>query len=212
VVAGPPVDSGSAAADAPEHHRLRPVERGQVGAGVLGVDGHVGREVGCRVAAWGRAPAGRTGRADQPGRACRSADGWFVEGVVGPTGPAHDRICDMAKYLVLIYGDEQKWAAASPREQQRIDDGHTAFTAKAGAGVIAGGALEPTTAATSLRAGSAGRPTVTDGPFLETKEALGGYYLLEAADLDEAISLAGQLPEVSADHSGVEIRPMREPD
>ncbi len=48
----------------------------------------------------------------------------------------------------------------------------------------------------------------TDGPFLETKEALGGFYLLEAADLDEVIGLASLLPEVHAGHSGVEIRPV----
>jgi len=117
----------------------------------------------------------------------------------------------MAKYLILIYGDEQQWDEMSAQEQRRIDDGHAAFVAKAGAGVIDGGALQPSTTATSLRAGSAGSPTVTDGPFLETKEALGGFYLLEAADLDEAISLAAQLPEVAAAHSGVEVRPVRDP-
>ena len=115
----------------------------------------------------------------------------------------------MAKYLILIYGDEQQWDTMSAAEQQRIDDGHVAFVAKAGSGIIDGGALEPTTTATSLRGSSTGRPTVTDGPFLETKEVLGGFYLLEAADLDEAISLAAQLPEVAAGHSGVEIRPVR---
>jgi hypothetical protein len=63
--------------------------------------------------------------------------------------------------------------------------------------------------ATSLRPGSGGRPAITDGPFLETKEVLGGFYVLDASDLDEAISLASELPEVSVDHSGVEIRPLR---
>lgn len=114
----------------------------------------------------------------------------------------------MAKYLVLIYGDEQRWDAMSPQERQQIDDGHRAFQARAGAAVLAAGELEPTGTATSLRAGSGERRTVTDGPFLETKEALGGFYLLEAADLDEAISLAGGLAEVSHDHSGVEVRPL----
>ena len=116
----------------------------------------------------------------------------------------------MAKYLVLIYGDEQQWDTMSVLEEQRIDDGHVAFIAAAGAGVLAGGALQPSATATSLRGGPDGRPVVTDGPFLETKEALGGYYLLEAADLDAAIALAGRLPELGAGHSGVEIRPIRE--
>ncbi len=53
-------------------------------------------------------------------------------------------------------------------------------------------------------------PTITDGPFLETKEALGGFYLVEAADLDEAIRWSSLLPEVADDHSGVEIRPIGE--
>jgi hypothetical protein len=116
----------------------------------------------------------------------------------------------MAKYLVLIYGDEKEWATMSPQERSRIEAGHRAFGTAAGAAILAGHELQPPTTATSLRAGSAGQPTVTDGPFLETKEVLGGYYLIEAADLDEAIALAGRLPEVAATHSGVEIRPVRE--
>jgi hypothetical protein len=116
----------------------------------------------------------------------------------------------MAKYLILIYGDEQQWDAETAQERQHKGEGHAAFRAKAGPGIIGSGELQATTTATSLRAGAAGRPAVTDGPFLETKEALGGFYLLEAADLDEAISLAALLPELAAGHSGVEIRPLQE--
>jgi hypothetical protein len=115
----------------------------------------------------------------------------------------------MAKYLILIYGDEQQWAAMSPEEQRELDEGHRAFQAAAGSAIVGGHELEPASVATSLRgAGPAGRPTTTDGPFLETKEALGGYYVLEASDLDEVIGLAARLPEVSGGHSGVEIRPV----
>ena len=119
----------------------------------------------------------------------------------------------MAKYLVLIYGDEQRWANRSPLEVQALQDGHAAFRAAAGAGVVGGHELADSATATSLRAGSDGSdgsdgPTITDGPFLETKEALGGFYLLEAADLDEAIRWSSLLPEVAEDHSGVEIRPI----
>jgi hypothetical protein len=114
----------------------------------------------------------------------------------------------MAKYLILIYGNEQRWEAMSPEERKQIDAGHRGFQTKAGAAVLAAGELESTTMATSLRAGSGGRPAITDGPFLETKEVLGGFYVLEASDLDEAISLAGGLAEVSHDHSGVEVRPL----
>jgi hypothetical protein len=114
----------------------------------------------------------------------------------------------MAKYLILIYGDEQRWQAMSPRERAEIDEGHRRFRARAGAAVLASGELEPPATATSLRAGSADRPAITDGPFLETKEVLGGFYLLQARDLDEAIALSGDLAEVAHDHSGVEVRPL----
>jgi hypothetical protein len=116
----------------------------------------------------------------------------------------------MAKYLVLIYGDEREWAAESAQQRQQKTEAHMAFAVQAGEALIDGNELEPSVTATSLRMGSPGRPTVTDGPFLETKEALGGYCLLEAADLDQAISLARRLPEVALPHSGVEIRPVRE--
>ena len=114
----------------------------------------------------------------------------------------------MAKYLILIYGDDEQWAAMSPGEQRELDEGHRLFQAEAGSAIVGGHQLEPASTATSLRADPAGRPTTTDGPFLETKEALGGYYVLEASDLDEVIGLAARLPEVSAGHSGVEIRPV----
>ena len=116
----------------------------------------------------------------------------------------------MAKYLILIYGNEERWESMTPEEQQRIGEGHRAFNAKAGTAVLFGTALEHSMTATSLRAGSGpGNPTITDGPFLETKEAVGGFYLLEAPDLDAAIALATLLPEVAEDHSGVEVRPLQ---
>ncbi|MFE9251044.1 YciI family protein [Streptomyces sp. NPDC007088] len=117
----------------------------------------------------------------------------------------------MAKYLLLIYGDEQTWESMSEREQKEVEAGHAAFTAAAGDAVLAGHELLPTTTATTLRGNPNGRPTPTDGPFIEAKEALGGYYVVEAADLDAAIALAARLPEVAVGHSGVEIRPVNEP-
>jgi hypothetical protein len=116
----------------------------------------------------------------------------------------------MAKYLILIYGDEREWAGGGPAERERIEAGHRRFSAAAGPAVLGGEELMPPDTATTLRQGSAGRPLVTDGPFLETKEGIGGFYLLQAADLDAAIALAGLLPEVAAGHSGVEIRPVQE--
>lgn len=113
----------------------------------------------------------------------------------------------MAKYLVLIYGDERRWAGRTPEDQRRTDEGHRELHAK-GAKILASGELEATSTATSVRAGSGDRPTITDGPFLETKEVLGGFYLVDATDLDEVIALVSGLAEVADDHSGVEIRPL----
>ncbi|MFB9446426.1 hypothetical protein Dvina_27125 [Dactylosporangium vinaceum] len=108
----------------------------------------------------------------------------------------------MAKYLLLIYGDEQRWDAETPAERAEKDAGHRAFNAAAGAAVLGGHELEPSATATTLR------PTATDGPFLETKEALGGFYVLEAPDLDAALALAALLPELKSGHGGVEVRPI----
>jgi hypothetical protein len=114
----------------------------------------------------------------------------------------------MAKYLVLIYGDEARWAAMTPEEWTAHDAAHAAFRSAAGPRVVGGGQLEGTPAATSLRGDAADGVLTTDGPFLETKEVLGGYYLLDAGDLDEVAALARALPEVHAGHGGVEIRPL----
>jgi hypothetical protein len=114
----------------------------------------------------------------------------------------------MAKYMILIYGDPQQWDAMSPQQQRAHDAAHEDFRAAAGARIVGGEELELAPMATTLRADDAGRLLTTDGPFLETKEALGGYYLVEAADLDEVTALVARLPEVHAGHSGVEIRPV----
>ncbi|PFG32426.1 YciI family protein [Sanguibacter antarcticus] len=114
----------------------------------------------------------------------------------------------MAKYLVLIYGDEQQWEALTPEEQSANHAGHQTFTSAAGPRIVGGEELEPSSTTTTLRRTSAGDVSVTDGPFLETKEVLGGYYAVEADDLDEVIALARQLPELSMSHNAVEIRPV----
>jgi hypothetical protein len=130
----------------------------------------------------------------------------FVEGLNGLAGPLAES--PMAKYLVLIYGNEQAWAEAPAAWHEANSAVHGALHASAGAAILGANELEPTTRAVSVRRGASGRPSVTDGPFLETKEVVGGYYLLDAPDLDEAIRLASQLPEATADHGGVEIRPI----
>lgn len=110
----------------------------------------------------------------------------------------------MAKYAILIYEDEAGYAAGGPELYARVLEEHTVFAERAGAAIIGGEALEPTSTATSVRM-SGGEPTVTDGAFAETKEALGGFYLIEAPDLDAAIAIAKTVP---AALGGVEVRPV----
>jgi hypothetical protein len=111
----------------------------------------------------------------------------------------------MAQYLVLIYEDQDGYATATPEVWGSVMQEHQQFAEIAGDKLVGGNALEQTTTATSIRKKDGGEYTVTDGPFAETKEALGGYYLIEAADLDEAIALAKQVP---ARFGGVEVRPV----
>ena len=106
----------------------------------------------------------------------------------------------MAQYLVLIYGDPTYEAGSN----DDVMKGHMLFGEKYGDKLAGGNALQPTTTATSIRPDGAGF-TVTDGPFVETKEALGGYYLVDAADLDEAIAMAKEIPMPGG---GVEVRPV----
>lgn len=106
----------------------------------------------------------------------------------------------MSKYLVLIYEDEASYAALDPAELAAVSDAHRAFMADNKDAILGGEALQPTSTATSIRKG-----VVTDGAFAETKEALGGYYLIEAPDLDAALAIGKQVP---ARFGGVEVRPL----
>jgi len=111
----------------------------------------------------------------------------------------------MAKYMILIYEDEKGYADGSPDVWQTAMEAHTRFAGQVGekGGQLLGGdALQPTATATSIR-----DDVVTDGPFAETKEALGGYYMIEARDLDHALDIAKLCP---APFGGVEVRPIME--
>ncbi|SRR6266487_2588163 len=108
----------------------------------------------------------------------------------------------MSEYLILIYGDEKALATADQELFESVLKGHRAFGERHSAAIKGGKALWGSDTATSIREDG----TVTDGPFAETKEALGGYYLVEAADLDEAIAIAKDVP---APYGGVEVRPIR---
>ena len=111
----------------------------------------------------------------------------------------------MAEYLILIYEDEDGYAKGGPEVFEQVGKDHAAFGEANGAALRGGNALQPTGTATSIRRDSSGAVSVTDGPFAETKEALGGYYIVEAPDLDEAIAIAKQVP---ARFGGVEVRPI----
>ena len=111
----------------------------------------------------------------------------------------------MAEYLVLIYADERAMEGADPSAWQTMRAGHTAFGESRAGSLRGGNALQPSGTATSIRGADGGGFTITDGAFAETKEALGGYYLLEAADLDEAIALAKQVPVLNG---SLEVRPI----
>ena len=113
----------------------------------------------------------------------------------------------MTLYAALIYGAELDRGDGSPREMSAE---YTEFS-KAAAAVIRGGeGLYPTSTATVVRVigGKGGDVVTTDGPYAETKEVLNGFFLLECADLDEAIATAAQIP--GAWHGAVEVRPVVE--
>lgn len=111
--------------------------------------------------------------------------------------------------MLLIYSDPAAYATMTEEDGARMMADYFAFTQSIveSGEFIAGDPLQPVTAATTVRVRGGGR-TVTDGPFAETKEVLGGYYLVDCADLDRALELAARIPDV---HSGsVEVRPIQE--
>jgi hypothetical protein len=108
----------------------------------------------------------------------------------------------MAEYLILIYEDEKAYEP-SPEVWETAMKAHTRFAeqiVELGGKMLGGNALQPSTTATSIRG-----DVVTDGPFAETKEGLGGYYLIEASDLDQALAIGKLCP---APYGGVEVRPI----
>jgi hypothetical protein len=111
------------------------------------------------------------------------------------------------QYMLLIYGDESAWHTRSEEESGQIMQAYGAFTdeLKGAGAMVAGDALQPTQTATTVRVQN-GETLTTDGPFAETKEQLGGYYLIEAESLDEAIEWASKVP--GASHGSVEVRPV----
>lgn len=111
------------------------------------------------------------------------------------------------QYLCLIYGDEQVQQNMSDAERQAYMGGYFSFTQsiKESGAFLAGEALTPAATATSVRVRD-GKVLQTDGPFAETKEVLGGFYMIEAADLDAAVEIASRIP--TAKHGTIEVRPV----
>jgi len=113
------------------------------------------------------------------------------------------------RYLCLIYDDEKKFATMPKEESEAIFGEYYEFTEgiKNGGQWLGGEALQPIHTATTIRVRN-GKVSTTDGPFAETKEQLGGYYLINARDLNDAIQIAAKIP--SARYGSVEVRPIME--
>jgi hypothetical protein len=111
------------------------------------------------------------------------------------------------QYLLLIYDPEKTWATMPEAERNQMFGEYMTFTndIKASGHYRAGDALQPTHTATTVRVRD-GKTSTTDGPFAETREQLGGYYLIEAKDLDEATRIAARIP--SARIGSIEVRPI----
>jgi hypothetical protein len=109
----------------------------------------------------------------------------------------------VTQYMILIYEDEAQFQDMTPEQSQQLLEAHGRFAGQVGefgATLLGGEALEPSSTATTVR-----NDIVTDGPFAETKEVLGGYYLIDARDLDHALEIAKLCP---APYGGVEVRPI----
>ena len=111
------------------------------------------------------------------------------------------------KYVCLIYSDEKLWPKMSKSESDTVMAEYNTFTEsiRSSGNYVAGEALQGTPTATTLRS-RAGKLSTTDGPFAETKEQLGGFYLIEAKDLNEATRIASRIPGVK--YGSIEVRPV----
>jgi hypothetical protein len=107
------------------------------------------------------------------------------------------------QYLLMIYGNDEAWASASEEERQAMYAEYRAIGDTPG--ILGGAELAPAATATTVSVRN-GQTLTTDGPFVEAKETIGGYYLFEADDLDDAIAFAARIP--SARHGAIEVRPL----
>jgi len=114
---------------------------------------------------------------------------------------------DPMKYLLLIYSNEESVSGRSDTEKGRVHQEYVDYTTgiRKSGNYISGEALQPVSTATTVRV-KEGKTLATDGPFAETREQLGGFYMVEAADLDQAIALAARIP--GAKTGSIEVRPI----
>ena len=111
------------------------------------------------------------------------------------------------QYLLMIYEDESAYGPNKQGEAlNRVVAGHMALSQSLGPKRLAGAGLKNTNTATTVRTAADGSKTIHDGPFAETKEQLGGFYMIEADDLDDAIAIARRIPVCR--EGAVEIRPL----
>ena len=113
------------------------------------------------------------------------------------------------KYMLLIYHDDTDWANSSEAERQEIYREYRQLIEdlRSRGNYLAGNELQPASTASSVRVRD-GKPLVTDGPFAETREQVGGFFMIEAKDVQEATSIAARIP--SARVGGIEVRPVAE--
>jgi hypothetical protein len=111
------------------------------------------------------------------------------------------------QYMLLIYDNEKMWSTMDEKERNALMGEYFAFSEehRKNGKMVAGDALQATSTATTVRVRD-GKRLTTDGPFAETKEQLGGYYLVNAKDLDEALAIAAKIP--SARFGSIEVRPV----
>ena len=112
------------------------------------------------------------------------------------------------QYMLLIYSDSNAGPTPGSAEFGKMIADYQAFTeeVKNAGALVSGDALQGVDTATTVRAPAGSKPTTTDGPFAETKETLGGYYLLDCKNLDEALAYAAKIP--TAAYGSIEVRPV----
>ena len=109
------------------------------------------------------------------------------------------------QFMLTIYGDESAWDELPPGEEREMMQAYRDFGREAAGVIVSGNALHPVASATTVRVRD-GERLLTDGPFAETREQLGGYYVVDVADIDEAIGWAAKIPGAAT--GSVEVRPI----